>query len=140
MKQALALLVSVAAAFVGIDRAVGHHAALSIAFGSISVMAVMIAFTFLWLWKVRATPLALGMSFSWAGAACVIGWWWVFHILHQPAAMADSIVLNFFLALYFVGAMLHFAVMRRSMGVSGTAFFAPVALGIALAAFVSLGG
>ena len=140
MKQALVLLALVAGVFALIDRTLGHHAALSIAFGSIAVMALMIALTFLWLWRARATPLALGMSFSWAGAASVIGWWWLFHVLHQPAAMADSLLLHVFLALYFVGAILHFGVMRRSMGISAAAVFVPELAGVALAAWISLGG
>ena len=140
MKQALALLPLIAIAFVGIDRTLGFHVAYSIAFGTISIMALMISLTFFWLWRRRETPLALGMSFSWAGAASVLGWWWLFHVLHEPDIMRDSAYLFVFLALYFVGAVLHFTVMQRSMGVSTVIFALPTFVAIALAALLSLAG
>ena len=43
-----------------------------IAYRAMTLMAAMISLTFLWLWARRATPLALGMSLSWAGASSVM--------------------------------------------------------------------
>ncbi|MBT8474962.1 MAG: hypothetical protein HKO95_03255 [Rhodobacteraceae bacterium] len=139
MKQAVFLLILIAGTFVALDLTLGYQLAYSIAFGTISVMAMMISLTFFWLWMRRETPLALGMSFSWAGAASVLGWWWLFHVLHQPVIMRESAYLFAFLALYVVGAVLHFTVMHRSMGVSLALFAMPILGAIGIAAFVATG-
>ncbi|MBT8456867.1 MAG: hypothetical protein KJO15_12275 [Alphaproteobacteria bacterium] len=139
MKQAVFLLVLIAGTFVALDLTLGYQLAYSIAFGTISVMAMMISLTFFWLWMRRETPLALGMSFSWAGAASVLGWWWLFHVLHQPVIMREGAYLFAFLALYVVGAVLHFTVMHRSMGVSLALFAMPILGAIGIAAFVATG-
>ncbi len=140
MRQALALLLLTAGIFVALEIWFGFHMAYSIALGTIVVMAIMISLTFLWLWQRRETPLALGMSFSWAGAASVLGWWWFFHVLHGPVVMNENGVLFVFLGLYFVGAVQHFVVMQRSMGIGIRVFVLPVLGAILVAAMVSLYG
>ena len=140
MRQALALLLLTAGIFVALEIWFGFHVAYSIALGTIVVMALMISVTFFWLWQRRETPLALGMSFSWAGAASVLGWWWISHVLHGPVGMKENGFLFVFLGLYFVGAVQHFVVMQRSMGIGIRAFALPVFGAILLAALVSLYG
>jgi hypothetical protein len=76
-------------------------------------MAALIAATFLWLWWVRATPLALGMALSWSGVALV--------------AATDSALPLPALPLLTAGAILHFAVMRRSMNLPRATLAAPAA-------------
>jgi hypothetical protein len=76
-------------------------------------MAALIAATFLWLWWVRATPLALGMALSWSGVALV--------------AAADPVLPLPALPLLTSGAILHFAVMRRSMNLPPATLAAPAA-------------
>lgn len=134
MTEAVATLIAIAAIFAGVEVVYGFHHAYSIALGSISVMAMIIAGTFLWLWRRRETPLALGMSFSWAGAASLLGWWWLFHVLRGPVIMAESTVIFIFLSLYFVGAVQHFAVVRRSLGGGLLSLALPVLAAVALAA------
>lgn len=126
MRQALLLCLAIAGALVAMDRALGYEAAYEIGYGALALMAAMIAATFLWLWYERTTPLALGMAFSWSGAASVMGWWWVFNLLGGPEAMVGSEVLFAFLSLYFVGAILHFSVMQRSLGLHGGLFAVPI--------------
>lgn len=126
MRQALGMFVAIAVALAAVDRWLGYEAAYEIGYGALALMGAMIAATFLWLWHERTTPLALGMAFSWAGATCVMGWWWVFNLFDRPAAMDGSEVLFAFLALYFVGAILHFAVMQRSLGLHGGLFALPL--------------
>lgn len=138
MRQAFVLLGVVAGVFAVIDAVFGHHIAIVVAFGSISVMALMIAVTFFWLWRRRETPLALGMSFSWAGAASVLGWWWLFHVLDQPDSMRNGSIIFLFLALYFVGAIQHFRVMQRSMNLGAHALLFPVALAISISISASI--
>lgn len=138
MKQALILLGLVAAGYAALHLGWGRELAYSVAFGAVSVMAAMIAGTFFWLWRRRQTPLALGMGFSWAGAASVLGWWWVFHVLGEPRTMRESAVLLVFLGLYTVGAVLHFAVMQRSLHLRVGVFALPVLAAVALAAAVVL--
>ncbi len=72
--------------------------------------------TFFWLWRKRATPLALGMGFSWAGTGGVLGWWWLYRFLGTPEAMVDNEFLFLFVASYIVGGILHFQVIVRSLG------------------------
>lgn len=132
MKQALGLFALVAAAFAAAHAGFGYDTVYRIGYGAFALMAAMISATFLWLWVRRATPLALGMSFSWAGAASIISWWWLYHLTDRPDAMRESGALFIFLALYFVGAILHFAVIARSLGLSRNALFWPLAGALAL--------
>ncbi len=138
MKQAFMLLVMLIALFVLGDRVWGYQAVIEVAYGAITLMAGMIAATFLWLFIVRATPLALGMAYSWAGAGCVMGWWWVYNLAGQPVWLTDSPLLFAFLPFYFVGAVLHFAVIHRSFGLHGLAFLVPVLAALGLSAAVYL--
>jgi hypothetical protein len=126
MRQALGMFAAIAAVLFMVNRRIGYEAAYEIGYGALSLMGAMIAATFLWLWYERATPLALGMAFSWAGATCVMGWWWTYNLFDRPVAMVGSEVLFAFLSLYFVGAILHFAVMQRSLGLHGALFALPL--------------
>lgn len=128
MKQAIGLLALVLAALGLIRAALGGEVALALATGAMALMALMIAGTFLWLWVVRATPLALGMAFSWLGWGLFAGWGWF-----NGTAHADGAALAV-LAFCFVGAVLHFSVIHRSFGRHGASFLWPVALAVALAA------
>ncbi|MCP5037040.1 MAG: hypothetical protein GY945_05500 [Rhodobacteraceae bacterium] len=116
----------------------GYQAVYQVAYGAITLMAMMIAATFLWLFVVRATPLALGMAYSWAGAGFVLGWWWLFNLNGQPLWLRESPVLFAFLPFYFVGAVLHFAVIHRSFGLHGAAFLLPVIGAVGLSAGIYL--
>lgn len=140
MKQALLLFALLIALFRGGYEIAGYRAVYLIGYGAVALMALMIAATFLWLWVVRATPLALGMAFSWAGAGLVLGWWWLFHVLEQPRWGLENPFLFNFLSLYVVGAVLHFSVIQRSFGQSGMAFLMPVlgAVGLSAALFFVL--
>ena len=132
MIQAITMFLIIATGFLTGASVFGHEAVYRLAYGALTLMAAMISLTFLWLWARRATPLALGMSCSWAGAASVLGWWWVFRLLDQPRAMLENQALFLFLSLYFAGALLHFAVIQRSFG--GRAHLFPLPGLIALGA------
>lgn len=138
MRQALGMFAVIVAVLLAADRWLGYEAAYEIGYGALALMAAMIAATFLWLWYERATPLALGMAFSWSGAACVLGWWWVFNLLDRPMSMAGSAVLFAFLSLYFVGAILHFSVMQRSLGLHGGLFAIPLLVATLTSALIHL--
>lgn len=112
----------------------GLHEALLLAYGAIALMALMISGTFLWLWQVRATPLALGMSLSWAGSGLTIGWWWMVQLMTSPVWGIEAAVLFVFLALLISGAVLHFSVIQGTFGVSGFVFLVPV-LGAVVVSF-----
>lgn len=138
MKQALLLLIGVSLTF-GLAHAwLGYDAAYQIGYGALTMMAMLISVTFLVLWLSRATPLALGMAFSWAGAASVLGWWWLYNLLERPAPMVESQILFGFLSLYFVGAILHFVVMQRSFGLSHGTFVVPVAVSLGVSTLLHL--
>ena len=126
MKQALSSFIVVSGVLLWADLWLGYEAAYEIGYGALTIMAVMITVTFLWLWYVRATPLALGMAFSWIGAACVLGWWWMFNLFDRPGPMAQNAVLFVFLSAYFVGAGLHFAAIQRSFGLKPWLLVVPV--------------
>ena len=106
----------------------GYRATYLIGYGAFTLMAATISLTFVWLWRRRATPLAMGMAFSWAGAASVMGWWWLFNAFHAPTWMQDSEFLFPFLSIYFLGAVLHFEVIAQSFGARRWSFLVPIAL------------
>ena len=134
MRHALLLLFLATLAILGLDRAFGYDTARAIAYGAVIPMGAMIAATFLWLWAMRATPLALGMAFSWAGTTAVFAWWWIFAALGAPEALATAPVLFPFVALHLVGAILHFHVLERSMALRPGAFLVPVVIAFGLSA------
>ena len=115
MKQGLWLFFGLLAALWGLQAAAGFRVAAQLAYGGLTALALAIAATFLWLWRERATPLALGMAFSWAGAASVTGWWSWARRLDSAEWMRGNPVLFLCLALYMTGAILHFAVIGRSL-------------------------
>jgi len=126
MKQVAILYAAVVVAALLAVQTVGYDQAVLIAYGAIALMALMISVTFLWLWVVRATPLALGMSLSWAGSGLTIGWWWLMQIAGNPAWGAEAAALFLFLSLLISGAVLHFSVIQGSFGLHGVAFLWPV--------------
>lgn len=138
MKQVLTLYGTVLAALTLAVLALGTAPALLLAFGAIALMALMISATFLWLWQVRATPLALGMSLSWAGSGLTTGWWWALQIGESPvwrgAQNAQIALLFLFLSLLISGAVLHFSVIQGTFGLSGGKFLWPV-FGAVIASF-----
>lgn len=138
MKQALALLAVVVAVMDLSYRIAGYQAVFVVAYGAIALMALMIAATFLWLWFERATPLALGMAYSWSGIGLVTGWWWLFNLMGQPVWATDHPGLFAVLALYVVGAVLHFSVIHRSFGFHGASFLWPVAVALGLSTLIYL--
>lgn len=114
MTRPILLLCLLSAAFLMIHGAFGFETAYLVGYGSFALMAALISATFLWLWFRRATPLALGMAFGWAGAASVIGWWWVYRLTGRAVWMEENPLLFACLSLYFVGALLHLQVIGRS--------------------------
>ncbi len=138
MKRVFLLFCLVAAAF-SVSRAqFGYWPVYDVGYGAFTLMAAMISLTFLWLWMRRETPLSLGMSFSWAGATGVMGWWWIFNLLSQPAAMVESQALFLFLSLSFVGAILHFAAIMRAHDQGLPVFALPVGISLLFAILVEL--
>jgi hypothetical protein len=128
MRQALWLL---GVAAVAVVVAVAMHGAgrtAATGFAAVAAMAALIAATFLWLWWVRATPLALGMALSWSGVALVAA---------DLAGGAGAVVPLIALPFLGVGAALHFAVMRRSMGLPRRTVLLPAGL-VAAAALAAV--
>ncbi len=128
MRNALILLAVSMTAFTAISVAFGYDTAIAVAYALVAAMAMSISGTFFWLWRARATPLALGMGFSWIGTAGVLGWWWTYRLLNRPEAMVEHPALFGFVAAYFVGAVLHFQVVGRSLGPRAIYLFVPVVL------------
>ena len=127
MKWAVTTFCGLVAAFYLGHLTLGYSPAYQVGYGAIAIMGWGISVTFLWLWWVRATPLALGMAFSWAGAACVMGWWWVYNLLDHPELMQQNPGLFVFLSLYIVGATMHFRVIEDALSWPRRAFWLPVA-------------
>ena len=119
MRQALGLVGGAAVALAFLVAMLGPGRMAATGFAAVAAMAALIAATFLWLWWVRATPLALGMALSWSGVALVLAG------LAMDAGAALPLLALPFLG---VGAALHFAVMRRSMGLPRGAAAVPAAL------------
>ncbi|MCA0044575.1 hypothetical protein [Celeribacter litoreus] len=104
----------------------GPRPALLLMLGAIALMALMISGTFFWLWRVRATPLALGMSLSWAGSGLTLGWLWGVQSAEAATRSGDLAALFAFLSLLMAGAVLHFSVIQGTFGFSGLRFLWPV--------------
>ncbi len=126
MKRAIVLFAGLVLVFELGVHLLGYASTYKVGYGAISIMGVVIALTFLWLWWVRATPLALGMAFSWAGAGSVMGWWWSFNVLGRPEVMHDNKALFVFLSLYIVGALMHFRVIQQALSLPREVFWLPV--------------
>jgi len=114
MTRPILLLCLFSGTFLTIHGVFGFEVAYLVGYGSFALMAALISGTFLWLWVRRATPLALGMAFGWAGAATVIGWWWIYKLTGRTDWMEENPFLFACLSLYFVGALLHLQVIGRS--------------------------
>lgn len=142
MKQAIVLLALVILALEAGERLAGQAVVVDTVYGAIAMMALLISATFLWLWSERATPLALGMSFSWLGMGLYAGGFWVVDRLGLPIGLNASHTVQMVLAVSIVGALLHFAVIHRSFGRHGLGFLWPVAaaLGLSAMAVVLFGG
>lgn len=136
MKQAFALMMCLAVLLQLGFQLAGYDAIFQIGYGAITLMGMMISLTFMWLYVQRATPLALGMAYSWSGASLVLGWWWVFAVTGEPAVMEGSSLHFAPLALYWSGAILHFGVISRSFGLHGAVFLGPVAAAVALSVVI----
>lgn len=139
MKQAISLtvltVIALELAFVGL----GYDTVADITYGTIAVMALLIAGTFLWLWFERTTPLAIGMAISWLGIAWVAGWWWAYSLMGAPGWAVAHPGLFVILAFPIVGAILHFAVIQRSFGFHGLHFLWPAIGALAVSIAVYLG-
>jgi len=138
MKQAIGFFIVVGSGLFWADVVLGYQAAYEIGYGALSIMAVLISGTFMWLWHVRATPLALGMAFSWLGAASVLGWWWIYNVFERPIGMVQNEMLFVFLSAYFVGAGLHFEAVQRSFGVQPWLFVIPISLSTLISVVIHL--
>ena len=138
MKQAFILSLALAAVFLAAQGLLGFRVAASLGFGLVIVTAAINALTFMWLWWARTTPLALGMTFSWAGQALLTIW---FYLQLGPQLWywnERNILLFLLLSLYLVGGGLHIAVMQRSMELPRTMMIAPFAAAIGIALGVSV--
>lgn len=142
MKQAIVLLALVLLTLEAGKHLAGHDAVVEIVYGAIALMSLMISATFLWLWSERATPLALGMSFSWLGTGLFAGGSWIVGLLGLPVGLHSEDMALGVLAVCIVGALLHFAVIHRSYGRHGMGFLWPVlaALGVSAAGVMLFGG
>ena len=136
MKQPICTLAILTILFFSMNAVLGYNRSYAILYGAFTLLAVMVSLTFFWLWLRRATPLALGMFIGWAGAAGVMGWWWSFNVFHQPSWMQDSPVLFVMLALYFVGAILHFQVIWHSFGIKRRTYLLPVLVSLCVSILI----
>lgn len=136
MKQALLIYIVVLAATHSSFLMQGFIGTAEVIYGALTIMALMISAIFLWLWGMRLSPLSLGMAFSWAGSAMVMGWWWLSSQLDAPAWMDENELLLLVMGLLMTGAILHFEVLETSFGYRRGAFIMPVAGALALSAFL----
>lgn len=132
MKLPLILLAATCLAHLVAYVLFGYGAVYRVGYGALTLMAALISVTLLWLWLKRATPLALGMSFGWAGAAGVLGWWLTFDMFGRPDWMRGSPGLFIFISMYVVGAILHFDVIGRSLGVGRQLVVLPLGAAVLL--------
>ena len=128
MRQAICVMALAASVLAAGGLFLTPEALMLVAGGALSIMAALIAGTFLWLWQVRATPLALGMGFSWSGLAILLGPWMALN--HAPHGVIPLVALSCLCT----GAALHFATIQASFGLRGAHFLWPIGGAIVLAA------
>ncbi len=115
MSRSILLILSVYMVLSTINRTLGFDAAYDLGYGAISLVAIVISVTFAWLWRVRATPMAMGMSLSWAGCHGLVGSWWVYNQLgREPQSPFEHGLLFAFISLYVAGAVLHLSVISKA--------------------------
>lgn len=136
MKQAFALITLIIMVLLTAYRLFGYETTYRIAYAAIMAMGLLIAGTFVWLWVMRATPLALGMIFSWTGGALVMAWWWTYNLLERPEVMRESPVLFVFLAFYIAGAILHFVVIQGTLHLPRPFYAALAGVAVALPSII----
>lgn len=142
MTRSFFLFTAFWAGLAGLEHLMGYDTAYDAGYGAISLVAVVISVTFGWLWRIRATPMALGMAFSWAGCSGLVGYWWVFNQLARtPLPGREHQILWAFLALYLAGSVAHLRVIASACG-GGRALLVSVfgvvlAVALAMAAFVT---
>jgi hypothetical protein len=117
MKASLLLFSVFWAGLAALDQFLGYDTAYDAGYAAIALDAIVIAVTFGWLWHIRATPMALGMAFSWLGCAGLVGYWWLFNQLGRaPAIGLEKQALWPFLGLYLAGAVAHLRVIAGACG------------------------
>ena len=141
MRSTLLLFLAFWAGLVTIEHVSDFNTAYDAGYGALALLAMVIAVTFGWLWRIRATPMALGMAFSWAGCAGLVGYWWYFdQVRRMPVPGFDHLLLWAFLALYLAGAVAHLKVIVAAYGADrsllyGVVFGALAAAGLTAVAF-----
>ncbi|MBS8228375.1 hypothetical protein [Vannielia litorea] len=121
MIRALGLMIVILLALGLLARPFGLVTAQDVARAALATMAATLSGTFLWLWREKATPLALAMTFSWAGASTLMGWRVMQDVLGQPAWMGESPMLLGVLGVYLTGTLLHVEAIRRAFGLGQVA-------------------
>ncbi len=121
MTRALGLLALILLALALLARPFGLVTAQDVARAALAAMAATLSGTFLWLWREKATPLALAMTFSWAGASALMGWRVMQDVLGQPAWMLENPLLLGVLGVYLTGTLLHVEAIRRAFGLGQVA-------------------
>lgn len=136
MKQAISGFLLPFAALSLLSARSGYAAAYLVGYGVLTLMALWVAMTFLWLWLERATPLALGMAFSWAGAALIMGWWYLYALLDRPEWMTQNSLLFVPLAIYITGAVIHSRVIWAAIVADDRAHWVPLAVATLVSALL----
>ncbi|MCO6382506.1 MAG: hypothetical protein JXQ91_00935 [Vannielia sp.] len=121
MTRALGLLAFILLALGVLARPFGFVPAMDLARAALVAMAATLSGTFLWLWREKATPLALAMTFSWAGASALLGWRVAQDVLGHPAWMVESPLLLGVLGVYLTGTLLHVEAIRQAFGLGHVA-------------------
>lgn len=134
MKQALVIALLLWAAFHLTSELASFRVAAAIGFAATALIAVANCFTFLWLWYVRATPLALGMAFSWAGQAALSLWWFTTGMPGKVLWLGQDPTLFLFVSVYIVGGALHISVIQNSSGARRAGVIWPAMLVASIAA------
>jgi len=100
---------------------------------ALTVLGAGVSATFLWLWSEKATPLALAMTFSWAGATALVGSWLAADLAGGPVMPAHPTALGA-LALYLTGTLLHLQAIRQAFGLGDVALLSVLGGAVAAAA------
>lgn len=138
MRQALLIALVLWASFMLASALVDYRTAVGIGFAATTLISATNCGTFLWLWYVRATPLALGMSLSWAGQAALSVWWLLTGMPGKTSWLERDPSVFLILSVFMVGGGLHIVVIQNSTGMARSVVLWPAIVVAAIAAGVVL--
>ncbi len=126
MKQVFYLFLIVTIGLLLLSFCLGEMRALKLTFGTISLISILISLTFFWLWQSQATPLALGMSISWAGVGALCMMFYQLQLGAYIFQTSDTFFLPISVGMILSGAIVHLLVIQNTFNLRSWVYLVPI--------------